>query len=228
MSAAQLELAVEILGPLTSEVVFVGGATIHLWQTEPGAPPARATDDVDVICDVHTRIAYYALAERLRQRDLREASDESIICRWRHPPSGLVIDVMPVAGDVLGFTNRWYRAAIETAVEHTDRTRRLDPGGLACSARCDEAGGVARSWSSRRAPQQRRPRHPRPRQHASAAQPAEIRHWIAEELTKLIAHAYLDYAIHDVVRAYGPVAEQRAAIVRNRLHAIVEHARPAS
>lgn len=50
MSAAQLELAADILGPLVDEVVFVGGATIHLWLSEEGAPPARATDDVDVIC----------------------------------------------------------------------------------------------------------------------------------------------------------------------------------
>lgn len=57
MSDAQLRLAVEILGPLVDEVVFVGGATIHLWLTDDAAPPARATDDVDVICDVTTRAA---------------------------------------------------------------------------------------------------------------------------------------------------------------------------
>lgn len=39
MSALQLEIAAELLGPLLDEVVFVGGATIHLWLTEPGAPP---------------------------------------------------------------------------------------------------------------------------------------------------------------------------------------------
>jgi hypothetical protein len=31
MSAAQLQLAASILGPLVDEVVFVGGAAIHLW-----------------------------------------------------------------------------------------------------------------------------------------------------------------------------------------------------
>lgn len=48
MSALQLEAAATILGPVLNEVVFVGGATIHLWLTEPGAPPARATDDVSM------------------------------------------------------------------------------------------------------------------------------------------------------------------------------------
>lgn len=37
MSEALLELAAEILGPLVEEVVFVGGATVHLWITEPAA-----------------------------------------------------------------------------------------------------------------------------------------------------------------------------------------------
>lgn len=72
MSAEQLELAADILGPLLPEVVFVGGATIHLWLTEPAAPPARATDDVDVICDITTRLDYYKFGDRLRERDLHE------------------------------------------------------------------------------------------------------------------------------------------------------------
>ena len=55
MSAQQLEVAAELLGPMLGDVVFVGGATIYLWLTDPGAPPARATEDVDVICEVATR-----------------------------------------------------------------------------------------------------------------------------------------------------------------------------
>ena len=92
-----LELAAEILGSLVDEVVFVGGATVHLWITEEAAPPVRATDDVDVICDITTYSQYQALAEKLRNRGLGEASGEPIICRWRHRPSGLAIDVMPTA-----------------------------------------------------------------------------------------------------------------------------------
>jgi hypothetical protein len=48
MSAEMLELAAHILGPLTDEMVFVGGATIHLWISDEAAPAVRATDDVDV------------------------------------------------------------------------------------------------------------------------------------------------------------------------------------
>jgi hypothetical protein len=117
MSEAMLELAVGILGPLVDEVVFVGGATVHLWVTEEAAPPVRATDDVDVICDAATYGEYHLLADRLRERGLHESPDETIICRRRHRESGLAIDVMPTSAEVLGFSNRWYDIAIATAVE---------------------------------------------------------------------------------------------------------------
>lgn len=52
MSIPLLELAASKLGVLADELVFVGGATIALWITDPAVPPTRATDDVDVMCDV--------------------------------------------------------------------------------------------------------------------------------------------------------------------------------
>ena len=90
MSALQLETAAAILGPILDEVVFVGGATIHLWLTEPGAPPARATEDVVVICEIATRVEYHRLGSRLRERGLREAFGEPVICRWRSADPELV------------------------------------------------------------------------------------------------------------------------------------------
>jgi hypothetical protein len=39
MNLELLELAVAALGDLVDEVVFVGGATIGLWITDPAAPP---------------------------------------------------------------------------------------------------------------------------------------------------------------------------------------------
>ena len=59
MSIELLELAADGLGPLLDEVVFVGGATVTLWITDPGAPPARPTKDVDVVVEVATRSAFH-------------------------------------------------------------------------------------------------------------------------------------------------------------------------
>jgi predicted nucleotidyltransferase len=117
VSAELLDTAAAALGPLLSEVVFLGGASIHLWLSDPAAPAARATDDVDVISAITTRADYYRLGERLRERGFSEASDSRVICRWRHVDTGLLLDVMPQEQSVLGFSNPWYQHALETAAE---------------------------------------------------------------------------------------------------------------
>jgi hypothetical protein len=47
MSLALLEAGATALGPLIDDVVFVGGASVTLWITDPGAPTPRPTKDVD-------------------------------------------------------------------------------------------------------------------------------------------------------------------------------------
>ena len=52
MSLELLELAAARLGELLDELVFVGGATVELWITDPAAPEFRPTYDVDAIVEV--------------------------------------------------------------------------------------------------------------------------------------------------------------------------------
>jgi hypothetical protein len=117
MSIELLETAAQALGPLVEEVVFLGGASIQMWISDPAAPATRATNDVDVISAVTSRVGYYQLAERLRERGFSEASDSTVICRWNHRATSLILDVMPQEETVLGFSNPWYRYAIETSIE---------------------------------------------------------------------------------------------------------------
>ncbi len=119
MSLELLELAAARLADLLPEVVFVGGATVTLWITDPGAPPVRPTKDVDVIVEVTTRGAFHDFEARLRERGFAEDQDDGVICRWRHVPSGLILDAMPAEGAFLGFENRWQGAAIPHAVTRT-------------------------------------------------------------------------------------------------------------
>jgi predicted nucleotidyltransferase len=228
MSEAMLELAAEILGPLVDEVVFVGGATVHLWITEAAAPPVRATDDVDVICDVTTYSQYQALAEKLRDRGLEEAMGEPVICRWRHRESGLAIDVMPTAEAVLGFSNRWYPLGIETAIERTlasgVRIRAVGPPLVIATKlaawRGRGRGDILRSLDV----------HDiivlingRPElADELALQADELRAYTAVELTALTDEPYFEYVIQSAVAGYGDVAPARATIVRDRLAAIIE------
>ena len=62
------------LGPLTEDLVFVGGQAGELLVTDPAAVRVRPTEDVDVICEVATKGEYHQLGERLRLRGLRRSS----------------------------------------------------------------------------------------------------------------------------------------------------------
>ena len=115
MTTELLELAHRALGGLVDEVVFVGGATVALWITDPAAPPVRVTDDIDVIVEVTSRRAYYEFEARLRDARFRE--EQSVICRWIHRDSGLILDAMPADASILGFENRWQPKSLPHAVE---------------------------------------------------------------------------------------------------------------
>ncbi len=88
MSVELLELAAATLEPVLDQVVFLGGASVALWITDPGAPPVRPTMDVDVVVEVTTRSAFYAFEERLRSLRFNEDQIDAVICRWRHSDTG--------------------------------------------------------------------------------------------------------------------------------------------
>ncbi len=111
---ALFEEAVRLLAPVLDELVFVGGCTTGFFITDPAATGVRPTKDVDAIVDVTTYAKYAVLGDRLRALGLVEdTSAGAPLCRWRH--GHVVVDVMPTDASVLGFSNRWYPDAIETA-----------------------------------------------------------------------------------------------------------------
>jgi hypothetical protein len=116
MNIELLELAASGLGDLLADVVFVRGATVELWIADPGAPPVRPTNDVDVVVEVTTRGAFHAFEEALRARDFAEDQEDGVICRWRHRRSGLILDAMPARTAILGFENRWQAAGLPHAI----------------------------------------------------------------------------------------------------------------
>jgi hypothetical protein len=228
MSTEQLELAADILGPLRSEVVFVGGATIHLWLTEPTAPPVRATDDVDVICDVTTRAGYYRLGERLRARDLQESPDEPVTCRWRHRGSDLAIDVMPVAEEVLGFTNQWYEVAIETAVETTlpsgSVIRAAHPTAVIATklaAWQGRGGGDVMASLDLHDVMALIDGRPELAGELGGANP-KLSRFVGSELAALRDSPFYDYLLQSATSGYGVVAVERAELLRKRVNNLID------
>lgn len=223
MSALQLETAAGVLGPLLEDVVFVGGATVHLWLTEPGAPPTRATEDVDVICEVATRAEYHQFGSRLRERGLRESMNEPVICRWRSADPQLVLDVMPTNPDILGFSNPWYQEAISTAANIVlgsgVEIRAATPVSLVATKLSAWKGrgkgdllysldihDVMTLIDGR----------PELASEVQATQPA-LRGYVRDELSQLQTQPYFDYAVDSATAAYGALGAERAHVLRSRI-----------
>ena len=120
MSKHNLELLAEaarLLKPLLGELVFVGGSTTALLITDKAAAEVRPTYDVDAIAEITSYAAYADFSERLRGRGFKEDTSEGApICRWRQKKT--ILDVMPLDANILGFSNLWYKPALESSVEH--------------------------------------------------------------------------------------------------------------
>lgn len=105
----------EALGDLRDQVVFVGGAVAGLLVTDPLSAPVRATRDVDAVVNA-SRALFHRIEKTVAERGFARDMTSDVICRWVHKASGVLFDLMPVQPEVLGFSNRWYPYAVETAV----------------------------------------------------------------------------------------------------------------
>ncbi|MES9842434.1 MAG: hypothetical protein ABW134_17945 [Candidatus Thiodiazotropha endolucinida] len=109
-----LTQAVERLGALSNEMVFLGGCATGLLITDKAAPPLRVTKDVDTIVEASTLAAYQRFSEKLRKQGFREDfSDGAPLCRWL--ADDVILDMMPTDSRILGFGNRWYESALKHA-----------------------------------------------------------------------------------------------------------------
>ncbi|WP_085316775.1 hypothetical protein [Derxia lacustris] len=104
----------EALGDLREQVVFVGGAVAGLLVTDPLSDGVRATRDVDAVVNAN-RLLFQRIEEAVAQRGFARDVTSDVICRWVHRESGVLFDLMPMQPEVLGFSNRWYPYAVETA-----------------------------------------------------------------------------------------------------------------
>lgn len=76
----------------------------------------RPTFDVDAIAEITSYDRYTELSERLIKLGFQEHKREGApLCRWRQQTTTL--DVMPLDAKILGFSNSWYRPAMDHAEE---------------------------------------------------------------------------------------------------------------
>lgn len=111
---AMLERIARQLGDLANDFVFLGGCSTALFITDPASPDVRSTIDVDCIVDVISLNAYYQIEKKLQEYGFKKSYD--VICRWHY--DDLILDVMPTEEKILGFSNKWYKEAIDCFTTH--------------------------------------------------------------------------------------------------------------
>lgn len=108
--------AAEKLRPILDQLVFVGGCTTGLLITDEAAAEVRSTIDVDAIAEIFSYADYTNFSEKLRNLGFTlDTSEGAPTCRFRSDE--VILDVMPLDKDILGFSNRWYMPAMESAEE---------------------------------------------------------------------------------------------------------------
>jgi len=102
---------------LRARVVFIGGAIIGLLITDPGAPDARHTQDVDAIVQVTGFIGSMQAQEELRNLGFKhDISEDAHMLRFLLDE--LIVDILPQDGELYGMKTDWYGAATRTAENH--------------------------------------------------------------------------------------------------------------
>lgn len=86
-----------------------------LLVTDPLAVSVRAAPDVNAVVNA-SRATFHRIEDAEAPRGFARDTSSDVICRWVHKASGMLFDLMPVQQEVLGFTNRWYPYAAQSAM----------------------------------------------------------------------------------------------------------------
>lgn len=107
-----LKLAHQLLEELSEQVVFVGGTTTCLYIDVDIADDIRPTTDVDCVIEIANKNEYDKFQKKLRAKGFtHDIGVGAPLCRFTHGEL-LVLDVMPNDGEILGFSNSWYKDGI--------------------------------------------------------------------------------------------------------------------
>lgn len=219
-----IETVAHALGnDLLSEVAFVGGCTTGLLVTDEVTKEGiRFTDDVDLIINVVGYTGWAEFQERLKDKGFKVHLDDEVICRMRL--GELKVDFMPDDETILGFSNRWYKQALENTQGFQlsdDLVIRLlsPPYFVATKLEAYKGRGNDDPLASHDMEDILNIIDGRPElidEINNADQ--DVREFITEEISTLLAHGMIDYAIQGVV--LGDTG--RVDIVFDRLKAIKE------
>jgi predicted nucleotidyltransferase len=217
-----IETVAHALGDeLLGEVAFVGGCTIGLLVTdEVTKEGVRFTDDVDLIINVVGYTGWTAFQDQLKNKGFSIHIDDDVICRMRF--GELIVDFMPDDKDILGFSNRWYKQALQQAQDYQlsdDLVIRLltPPYFVATKLEAYKGRGNNDLLASHDMEDILNIIDGRPElidEIKNADQ--DVCNYIAEEIGVLLAHEMIDYAVQSIVLG----DTERVGIIIKRLEAV--------
>ena len=112
--AASIVALNERLKGVPFEFAFLGGSVLSLLVNDPTVDTIRVTKDIDILANIRTRTAFHREERTLEARGFRhDTSEDAPICRWI--AGGIVVDVLPVREEVLGWKSRWFEEALKAA-----------------------------------------------------------------------------------------------------------------
>ncbi|MCV2367007.1 hypothetical protein [Roseateles oligotrophus] len=95
-------------------MIFVGGCATGLLLTQERPDRIRITEDVDIVAQALTVHDYHAIEDQVRAQGFsNDMRPDAPICRWVY--KSVTLDLMPTVKDILGFANRCYPLALQTA-----------------------------------------------------------------------------------------------------------------
>lgn len=219
------------LGPeLLEQVTFVGGCTTGLLLTDTFTlESVRHTEDVDLIVHVMGYNGYARLQEQLRKQGfmiVAPTEDEDFpICAMKL--GDLRVDVMPDDPTVLGFSNRWYSDAMKSsssyALDQEISIQLVSPVYfIATKLEAWNGRGKGDVFGSRDIEDIIHlidGREELGEELCSA--PAEVRHYIAEQLTQLSQLSQFEY----VVSSQAGSDSGREEVIFERIEGIIKGTR---
>lgn len=221
---AMLETVAEALGnDLCRQMVFVGGcSTAVLITDEITLQEVRATDDVDLIVGLTGTAQWMQLQETLSKKGFTVSGDDDVICRMRL--GNLKVDFMPDDPDILGFSNRWYKQGIYTAIKYALPSGRVikhltSPLFLATKLEAYDGRGQNDPLGSHDLEDIINVVDGRPALlNEVRTASSEVRSYLAEKFQALLQHLDFENFLHGNIR--GP--DGRVEIVHERVKALAE------
>lgn len=217
-----IETVARALGDeLLGEVAFVGGCTTGLLVSDDVTIEGiRATDDVDLIINVVGYTGWSAFQDRLKSKGFSVSLEDEVICRMRL--GELKVDFMPDDKNILGFSNRWYKDALEGAEDYQladDLVIRLltPPYFVATKLEAYKGRGGDDPLASHDMEDILNIVDGRPELKSEIEQAdPQVRDYIAEGIGALLDHETIEYAVQGVVMGDAG----RVDIIFERLEAI--------